>query len=453
MTRAGFAIRCALAALVSGVLVHGLPEKAAAHDIAGMSDKFIRVERALAKAREAHDAVVASDQLSVGEKQTAQTYYFAQFRWDHASATVCFWQTGDDALIEAIMQVARVWTTGANIDFVHKDDMGRIRRCTDSGSADIRVTLDTLASSYYAAGDPLAWDWSRYGNTSAQNSAKVSMSLVSVRLTHDLGAMQDFNFLVAHEFGHALGLIHEHQRQNCGTWLDDNGIKLVWPTWTATDIQIFKSNLDLIPSSWATFAPTTAGAFDLRSIMMYNFDQRVWRKPTAGESPNPCVRAEKVQYPSKQDLDGVRAMYGDKPAMAGALPPAAAAPAATAIAAHAAIDLGTGLPQAAMPDLAQSLMRTQRELSSRFDVRTQDLKRALDRGLVVERQGSAAQPQRECIPNSFGPCVVFQSNRAGSGARHLRAQAKPQIDQIAETRDTVRRLVEAMEEAAALARQ
>jgi hypothetical protein len=292
---------------------------ATAHDANSLTTKFVRAEQAIAEAAQSRDDVVSSSSLSPDSKQAAESFYYAAFVWDHPEITVCFWQTNpeDDALIDAIMETASRWTKTTRIDFVYKEN-GAIRRCHDSKSADIRATLDPMSPSYYMPGDPIAWDWARYGRIAGQNDAKVSMSLVHARQYFLTGDISDLHFLAAHEPGHALGLIHEHQRLDCVQYLDDAGIKRVWPNWTDQDIAIFKQNLAKIPASNAAVA---IGSYDLRSVMMYNFDQRIWRHDAAATT-NPCARPSNVEYPSPQDIAGVERIYGVR---APSAPPVAAA--------------------------------------------------------------------------------------------------------------------------------
>ncbi len=283
---------------------------ASAHDPGALTPKLMRAEEAIAAATQSRDQVLASSSLPGANKQAAESFYYLAFAWDHPSVTVCFWQTDPayNELINAIMDTATRWSAKARIEFVYKDGSA-IRRCHDSTSADIRITLDALPASYYMPGDPIAWDWARYGKIARQNRALVSMSLVHARQYYLTDDLLDFHFLAAHELGHALGLIHEHQRLDCASWLSDAGIKTVWPAWTDQDVAIFRQNVEQIPTSRSAL---TVGSFDIHSVMMYNFDQRIWRQPRSAET-NPCSRSAEVEYPSPQDIAGVVRLYGARP--------------------------------------------------------------------------------------------------------------------------------------------
>ncbi|MFF7108186.1 hypothetical protein [Pseudomonas sichuanensis] len=108
-----------------------------------------------------------------------------------------FWETGstlrisftghpEEDLKQAIVAVARAWLVHANLDFELVDD--------DDQSADIRI--DTAV--------PPDFNESALGLV-ARNMDGPSMSL-GVR-----PADEHFRRIVLHEFGHALGMIHEHQ--------------------------------------------------------------------------------------------------------------------------------------------------------------------------------------------------------------------------------------------------
>jgi hypothetical protein len=79
----------------------------------------------------------------------------------------------------------------------------------DNSIGSPRPAVGAVPVDYYAANDRAAigWDFSEYGNLASKVAAKVSMSLVRVPNYLTLGDSLDFNFDVAHEFGHALGLM------------------------------------------------------------------------------------------------------------------------------------------------------------------------------------------------------------------------------------------------------
>ena len=78
---------------------------------------------------------------------------------------------------------------------------------------------------------------------------------------------------VRHEFGHALALMHEHQRALCDPWIDyEKTAKLYGWTVEKTRQQVGKfadSTLQYL---------ATVGDYDINSIMQYNFDKRQFKQ-------------------------------------------------------------------------------------------------------------------------------------------------------------------------------
>jgi hypothetical protein len=70
---------------------------------------------------------------------------------------------------------------------------------------------------------------------------------------------------VLHEFGHALGFIHEHLRSDFPYKLDEQVAKKRYPNWTRPEIQ--NNVLDIITSSEVRLL----GPVDYNSIMTYSF--------------------------------------------------------------------------------------------------------------------------------------------------------------------------------------
>lgn len=300
-----------------------------AHD--AVSPQYLTGEQAIADLEAARDNVLSTPDTSGDDKEAAKAYVATAFVWNKTQLSVCFWQTDQPNLLQGVADQANLWSKGTKIKF----DFGKpqFRRCADEYSADIRVTLNVLPLAYYFQNDqPLInWDWSEYGSLPAQVRAKVSMSLVHAQqdfnLAKALGETKDFDFLIAHEFGHALGLMHEHQRIDCSTYLaDKQTVMHAYKFKTDADYDSFVANVKQIPMSDPALRPRAIGSFDVESVMLYNFPQVIWKTGIN----NPCARPTDIQHPDENDIAAVNYLYGVPPpapvaVRGGSEPPAGAA--------------------------------------------------------------------------------------------------------------------------------
>jgi hypothetical protein len=107
--------------------------------------------------------------------------------------------------------VADEWTIGTKVSF----DWGAkpFRLCNSIQSANIRVNIAAPANDNGAIFQSLP------GNDAITNSIKefppYSMTLLFPESSAYYNRDEVFRFYVLHEFGHALGFEHEHQRVDC----------------------------------------------------------------------------------------------------------------------------------------------------------------------------------------------------------------------------------------------
>lgn len=155
------------------------------------------------------------------DPDTAEFFAVHNLAWDASSSVSVAFLGGSTVLHEQIAVAAATWTQYANIKFDFGVDIatGTYRTWTRSDaaySADIRITFDEVGY------------WSTIGRQS--NNAQVappnepSMSLAKF----DTALPADWEQIVLHEFGHALGFKHEHQHPagDCDIeyrWWDDPG--------------------------------------------------------------------------------------------------------------------------------------------------------------------------------------------------------------------------------------
>lgn len=114
---------------------------------------------------------------------------FNSARWQVDVLNLHFLE-GEPELHQRVLQVAREWTGPS---------MARLRLNTDPGSpADVRISFT-----------PGLGSWSYLGTQAQQvNSAEPTMNFGWITPDSDEKTLRQ---VVLHEFGHAIGLIHEHQ--------------------------------------------------------------------------------------------------------------------------------------------------------------------------------------------------------------------------------------------------
>jgi hypothetical protein len=209
----------------------------------------------------------------------------------------CFF-AGTTELRQKIAESAKLWEKGTNvrIDF---GDMADPRQCAPNAQNEIRIGFGYLGY------------WSLIGPDSItlvhQSDQSMNFFAFEVAAPSD----PEFTGVVLHEFGHALGLFHEHQnpKSTCEKEFD-------WP--------IVEAKLAGFPNFWSkekvhqqmgtlmNDGNIEATDFDQRSIMLYTFDKSFYKKDTALLS---CYTEPNFEI-SKRDRETVNSMYPANPALA-----------------------------------------------------------------------------------------------------------------------------------------
>ncbi|KAI1797245.1 hypothetical protein LXA43DRAFT_983441 [Ganoderma leucocontextum] len=149
---------------------------------------------------------------------------------------------GTDTMKDKVRQYANLWTEHANItfDFV------------DSGDAEIRVNIDSSHAS-----------WSYVGTD--------NLVISQTQPTMNFGGLTDssseteFSRVILHEFGHALGCIHEHQSPAAGVpWNKEAAYEYHATTVGWSQVDVHRNLFQLYSSTTTQYSE-----FDTTSIMLY----------------------------------------------------------------------------------------------------------------------------------------------------------------------------------------
>ena len=172
-----------------------------------------------------------------------------QKQWENGHTLRCRFLDGDDVQKQKVTDNARRWEDYANLQLNFGDDP----------DAEIRISFQADAGSWSAIGtDCLITDYfPQYQPT------------MNFGWLKDDTADGEYERVVVHEFGHALGCIHEHQQPNEQLkWNVDE----VYATFSGPPNYWSKDDIDHNILQKYSPAGISATRFDPQSIMLYQFD-------------------------------------------------------------------------------------------------------------------------------------------------------------------------------------
>ena len=169
-------------------------------------------------------------------------------KWTTGSTITVRFLGGTAALRQRVMRYAGEWTEHANLNF----------RVVSGGAADIRISFTQNGGSWSVIG--------RSANRLPQDRPTMNFGWLNDR-TPDYEVKRT----VLHEFGHALGLLHEHQNPAGGIPWDEDA---VYNHYYRTQGWSRKMTYDNVMATASTDA-TQFSAYDAASIMHYPVDERL----------------------------------------------------------------------------------------------------------------------------------------------------------------------------------
>ena len=210
---------------------------------------------------------------------------------------------------ERVARIASEWMQYANVAFDFEEG-GAPRLCQDGGGSDIKIAFE----------DNKGW-WSVPGTSSRTVDPSMNLQFYGVD-TPMLANGQPANeapmrATILHEFGHALGLLHEHQspNANCDAEIDWNAAYKI-----GAEIGWDKAQVDNNFRQLTMNTSLNATKVDRKSIMHYSLPPTLFKRG----KQSPCFVAENLEV-SEQDRTFIASIYpkAEAPIVVSSAPPTA----------------------------------------------------------------------------------------------------------------------------------
>jgi hypothetical protein len=242
--------------------------------------------------------------LTRGNKENPETQrqWLNQRRWRPGDVVrVCFMPQTDAGARARVAAIANQWN-GANATVrLSFGSLSSPRVCSQTQASEVRVAFNS--------GDT-GGDWSLVARESLDPRIvapdQPSMN-IEIRADRPLDS-REFNGIVLHEFGHALGLLHEHQHPLARCESEFN-LDVVYRVLAAPPFNWSRADIDYNIRLGGGFEDVVMTQFDRRSIMLYSFPASYYRRGVSSA----CYHAPNYTI-STGDREALRQAYGALPA-------------------------------------------------------------------------------------------------------------------------------------------